>query len=122
MVLPLIESEVVIPGWLSEHDFIAAYGAAQDVPGPLFAFSAYLGAIAGSLQPNGWVGAGIALDAIYLQSFLLLACSSPRSTSPSGPARSSSHRTLPFGLVAFGLLAAWHLPASSFVLVAALGH
>src|SRR5690606_31077357 len=52
VVLPLIEREVVPTGWIGQADFIAGYGAAQAVPGPLFTFSAYLGAAFGP-QPNG---------------------------------------------------------------------
>lgn len=71
VVLPLIQAEVVPPGWISNEQFIAGYGAAQAVPGPLFTFAAYLGA-AMHPGPNGWVGAGLALSAIFLPSFLLL--------------------------------------------------
>lgn len=71
VVLPMIQAEVVPPGWLSEARFIAGYGAAQALPGPLFTFSAYLGA-ASSVPPNGWLGALIALVGIFLPSFLLL--------------------------------------------------
>jgi chromate transporter len=71
VVLPLIEREVVPPGWITESDFLAGYGAAQAVPGPLFAFSAFLGA---SFEgaPGGLGGAALALIAIYVPSFLLL--------------------------------------------------
>ena len=55
VVLPLLQSEVVPPGWVSNDAFLAGYGAAQAVPGPLFTFSAYLGAIMGT-EPNGWRG------------------------------------------------------------------
>jgi len=71
VVLPLLQGAVVTPGWVTNGQFLAGYGAAQAVPGPLFSFSAYLGAIEGP-APNGWIGAGIALMAIYLPSFLLL--------------------------------------------------
>lgn len=71
VVLPLLQAEVVPPGWVSDAQFIAGYGAAQAVPGPLFTFSAYLGA-ASSIPPNGWAGAAIALIGIFLPSFLLL--------------------------------------------------
>ncbi len=56
---------------MTNNQFLAGYGAAQAVPGPLFTFSAYLGAIM-QPPPNGWVGAALALVAIYLPSFLLL--------------------------------------------------
>jgi chromate transporter len=71
VVLPLIQAEVVPPGWLTNEQFIAGYGAAQAVPGPLFTFAAYLGAIMRP-WPNGWAGAALALGAIFLPSFLLI--------------------------------------------------
>lgn len=71
VVLPLLQSEVVPPGWLTNEAFLAGYGAAQAVPGPLFTFAAYLGAAAGP-APNGWLGALICLVAIFAPSFLLL--------------------------------------------------
>ncbi len=71
VVLPLLQAAVVVPGWVTEARFLTGYSAAQAVPGPLFTFSAYLGAIEGP-YPNGWVGAIIALLGIYLPSFLLL--------------------------------------------------
>jgi chromate transporter len=70
VVLPLIQAEVVPPGWVSNDAFLAGYGAAQAVPGPLFTFAAYLGAVMGP-EPTGWVGAGICLVAVFLPSFLL---------------------------------------------------
>ena len=71
VVLPLLDQAVVAPGWVGEQDFLAGYGLAQAMPGPLFSFSAYLGAIQ-EPSPNGVVGAGIAAVAIFLPSFLLL--------------------------------------------------
>src|SRR5262245_33245313 len=71
VVLPLIQAEVVPSGWLTNEQFIAGYGAAQAVPGPLFTFAAYLGAVMRP-WPNGWVGAALALSAIYLPSFLMI--------------------------------------------------
>lgn len=71
VVLPLLHREVVLPAWISEAQFMAGYGAAQAVPGPLFTFAAYLGALMGP-APNGMLGALIALAAIFLPSFLLL--------------------------------------------------
>lgn len=67
VVLPLLEREVVPTGWVSREDFLAGYGAAQAVPGPLFTFAAYLGAMA-----NGISGAVIATVAIFLPGFLLI--------------------------------------------------
>ena len=71
VVLPLLQQEVVPPGWISNDAFLAGYGAAQAVPGPLFTFAAYLGT-AMQPSPNGWLGALICLVAIFLPSFLLL--------------------------------------------------
>jgi chromate transporter len=71
VVLPLLQAEVVPPGWVTNDAFLAGYGAAQAVPGPLFTFAAYLGAIMGP-QPNGWAGAVICLVAVFLPSFLLV--------------------------------------------------
>ncbi|SOC90723.1 chromate transporter [Rhizobium sp. AN5] len=71
VVLPLLQSAVVSTGWVTEDAFIAGYGATQAVPGPLFTFAAYLGAVVGP-QPNGVAGAAIALVAIFLPGMLLL--------------------------------------------------
>ena len=71
VVLPLLHATVVDPGWVSNDRFLAGYGAAQAVPGPLFTFAAYLGAVS-SPAPNGVPGATIALVAIFLPSFLLI--------------------------------------------------
>jgi chromate transporter len=70
VVLPLLQAAVVPPGWVTNDAFLAGYGAAQAMPGPLFTFSAYLGA-AMIPQPNGVLGALIALVAIFAPSFLL---------------------------------------------------
>jgi len=71
VVLPLLQAEVVTPGWISRDLFLAGYGAAQAVPGPLFTFSAYLGA-AQQTHPNGFAGGLLCLLAIFLPSFLLV--------------------------------------------------
>jgi chromate transporter len=71
VVLPLLQSQLVPPGWISNQLFLAGYGAAQAVPGPLFSFAAYLGATMRP-QPNGWPGAVLCLVAIFLPSFLLV--------------------------------------------------
>ena len=71
VVLPLLQASVVPPGWVSNDAFLAGYGAAQAVPGPLFTFAAYLGAVMGP-QPNGWLGAALCLVAVFLPSFLLV--------------------------------------------------
>jgi chromate transporter len=70
VVLPLLQAEVVPPGWVTNDAFLAGYGAAQAVPGPLFTFAAYLGA-AMAPQPNGWLGAVICLVAVFLPALLL---------------------------------------------------
>lgn len=71
VVLPLLDAEVVQSGWVTPDAFLAGYGAAQAVPGPLFTFAAYLGAVLGP-EPNGAIGSGLALLAIFLPGFLLL--------------------------------------------------
>jgi chromate transporter len=70
VVLPLLRGEVVGPGWVAPDLFVAGYGAAQAVPGPLLSFAAYLGAVA---SPGGGIAGGaVALVAIFLPSFLLV--------------------------------------------------
>jgi chromate transporter len=76
VVLPLLQAEVVPPGWVSNEEFIAGYGAAQAVPGPLFTFAAYLGAVMRE-PPNGWIGGAWALVAIFVPAFLLVIGSLP---------------------------------------------
>jgi chromate transporter len=71
VVLPLLQREVVPPGWVTNDAFLAGYGAAQAVPGPLFTFAAYLGVVM-KLPPNGWLGGLICLVGIFLPSFLLI--------------------------------------------------
>jgi chromate transporter len=71
VVLPLLHTSVVDPGWVSDDRFLAGYGAAQAVPGPLFTFAAFLGTVS-TPAPNGIPGAMIALVAIFLPSFLLI--------------------------------------------------
>jgi chromate transporter len=70
VVLPLLQAATVQPGWLSNDAFLAGYGAAQAVPGPLFTFAAYLGTVM-SQPPNGWVGGLLCLAGIFLPSFFL---------------------------------------------------
>ena len=72
VVLPLLEAEVVPPGWVTNDEFIAGYGAAQAVPGPLFTFAGYLGAAMEVVAPR-WLGGLLALGAIFLPSFFLVA-------------------------------------------------
>ena len=71
VVLPLLREAVVVPGWVSGDSFLAGYGAAQAVPGPLFTFAAYLGAVV-QVGPRGAVGAALGLIAIFLPGMLIL--------------------------------------------------
>ncbi len=76
VVLPLLQEAVVAPGWVTQEGFLAGYGAAQAVPGPLFTFAAYLGAA--SVSPfGGFQGAIVALVAIFLPGLLLVAGALP---------------------------------------------
>jgi len=148
VVLPLLQAEVVGPGWVTIEQFVAGYGAAQAVPGPLFTFAAYLGAVMGP-EPNGWTGAMLALVAIFLPSFLLIAGALPfwdflRSvpvfqsalkgvnaavvglllTALYAPVWTSAiHSPADFGLglVAFGLLMFWKCPPWLVVALTAAG-
>lgn len=72
VVLPLLQNEVVPPGWVTQEQFLAGYGAAQAVPGPLFTFAAYLGAVI-----DGVAGATTALVAIFLPAFLVVFATLP---------------------------------------------
>ncbi|HEX5452820.1 MAG TPA: chromate efflux transporter, partial [Stellaceae bacterium] len=71
VVLPLLRQAVVTPGWVGDNAFLAGYGAAQAIPGPLFTFAAYLGAVVRPL-PHGVAGAALALAAIFLPGLLVL--------------------------------------------------
>src|SRR5690554_209647 len=71
VVLPLLQAEVVTPGWISNDAFLAGYGAAQAIPGPLFSFAAFLGASM-TQSPTGWSGGIICLLAVFAPSFMLL--------------------------------------------------
>jgi len=71
VVLPLLQTEVVTPGWLSADSFLTGYGLAQAVPGPLFTLATYLGALV-EPRPNGWAGASLATIAIFLPGLLLV--------------------------------------------------
>ncbi len=70
VVLPLLHGATVDPGFVSENQFLAGYGATQAVPGPLFTFAAFLGTVA-SAPPGGVIGGAIALGAIFVPAFLL---------------------------------------------------
>lgn len=76
VVLPLLQAEVVPTGWVDIDTFLAGYGAAQAVPGPLFTFAAFLGASLNGI-PSGWVGGMLCLVAIFVPSFLLIAGALP---------------------------------------------
>jgi len=76
IVLPLLEASVVPPGWVSTDTFLAGYGAAQAVPGPLFTFAAFLGASMPA-PLGGWAGGALLLAAIFLPAFLLVAGALP---------------------------------------------
>jgi chromate transporter len=71
VVLPLLQAQVVTPGWVTNEAFLAGYGLAQAVPGPLFTFAAYLGAVMVP-PPHGLAGATIALVALLLPGMLLV--------------------------------------------------
>lgn len=148
VVLPLLEAEVVEPGWVSRDGFVAGYGAAQAVPGPLFTFSAYLGS-AIDFAPKPWLGGLFALGAIFLPSFLLVWGGLPfwDRLRANGPFRNAmlgvnavvvglllaalydpvwtsaitSAEDFALALVLLGLLAIWKLPPWLVVGIAALG-
>lgn len=104
VVLPLLDQALVEPGWVSEQEFLAGYGLAQAMPGPLFTFAAYLGALE-EPAPNGVVGAALALIAIYVPSFLLLGGVLPFWSSIRGYARARAALT-GVGAAVVGVLAA----------------
>ena len=71
VLLPLLQAEVVTPGWMPNETFVAGYGAAQAVPGPLFTFAGYLGVVA-DIGPGGVLGGLLCLGAVFAPSFLLV--------------------------------------------------
>jgi len=71
VVLPLLREAFVTPGWVSDDAFLAGYGAAQAIPGPLFTFAAYLGAVV-KPPPHGVAGATLGLFGIFLPGILIL--------------------------------------------------
>jgi chromate transporter len=71
VVLPLLREAFVAPGWVGDDAFLAGYGAAQAIPGPVFTFAAYLGAVVNT-EPNGIAGAVLGLFAIFLPGILIL--------------------------------------------------
>ena len=148
VVLPLLHAEVVPPGWVTNEEFVAGYGAAQAVPGPLFTFAAYLGAVMHQ-PPTGVIGAAIALVAIFLPTFLMVVGALPFLSvlrtragfqaalrginaavvglllaalyQPVWTSAIKAPIDLGLALVTFGLLAVWNVPAWLVVIVAALG-
>ena len=148
VVLPLLREAVVAPGWVSDDVFLAGYGAAQAVPGPLFTFAAYLGAVV-TPPPHGSVGAALSLVAIFLPGLLVLVGTLPfwdafrRRVSAQAimrgvsaavvgllgaalyhPVWTSSVETpadLGLALVGFVLLNAWRAPPLLVVVIGALG-
>lgn len=104
VVLPLLENTVVDPGWVSADNYLAGYGAAQAVPGPVFSVAAYLGAMLPG-DNGGILGAVLALVAIFLPGFLLIAAMLPLwKTVLKYPAAASAVAGVNAGVV--GLLAA----------------
>jgi chromate transporter len=148
VVLPLLQAAVVPPGWVSNEAFLAGYGAAQAVPGPLFTFAAYLGAVM-QIPPSGWVGAALALAAIFLPSFLLVVGALPfwdalraragfqaalrginaavvglllaALYNPVWTSAITAPADFALALAAFGLLALWSAPPWLVVVLAAAG-
>ncbi len=148
VVLPLLREAFVAPGWLSDDAFLAGYGAAQAVPGPLFTFAAYLGALA-KPEPHGIAGAALGLFGIFLPGILILlgmlpfwdafrkrpaAQAAMRGVNAAvvgilgaalyNPVFTSSVKTPPdlaVALVGFVLLIAWRAPPLVVVVVSAIG-
>jgi chromate transporter len=148
VVLPLIWAEVVPTGWVTNDQFTAGYGAAQAVPGPLFTFSAYLGAVMAQ-PPNGVAGAALALVAVFLPSFFMVVGALPFWDGlRARPSFQSALRGInaavvgllgaalytpvwtsaildpadfALGLAAFGLLMFWKAPPWLVVVLAAIG-
>jgi chromate transporter len=148
VVLPLLQAGVVAPGWITNEQFVAGYGAAQAVPGPLFTFAAYLGFVIRP-EPNGLAGAVLALLGIFLPGLLMTAGALPFWDSLRSRASfqcairginaavvglllaafynpvwtSAIFKPVDFGLalVSFGLLAFWKLPPWLVVVLTAVG-
>jgi len=146
VVLPLLEAETVQSGWMSASDFLAGYGAAQAVPGPLFTFAAYLGM---AIEGGGMIAALLALLAIFAPGFLLLLAALPfwhelrarpgiqaglrgANAAVVGLLGAALYHPLwtsailgraefALALVGFALLSVWKLPPWMVVLVCALG-
>jgi chromate transporter len=147
-LLPLLREAFVTPGWVSDDAFLAGYGAAQAVPGPLFTFAAYLGAVV-SPSPHGLAGAALGLIAIFLPGVLILMGTLPfwesfrkradaqaimRGVNAAvvgllaaalyNPVWTSSIKTpgdFGIALVGFVLLTVWRAPPLVVVIISALG-
>lgn len=115
VVLPLLEQEVVPTGWVSQADFLAGYGATQAVPGPLFTFAAYLGAMTAGVP-----GAIVATLAIFLPAFLLVAGALPFWNSLRRSPRMQGALTGINAAVVGILLAAWYDPLWTTAILAPL--
>ena len=148
VVLSLLQVAVVPPGWLDDQLFLAGYGAAQALPGPISTFAAYLGA-ASSQSPHGWAGALLGTVGIFLPSFLLVLGGLPwwdatrrhpglqsalmginagvvglllaTFYAPVWTSAIRSAQDFAFALIAFGLLAFWKTPPWLVVAGSALG-
>jgi chromate transporter len=148
VVLPLLQAEVVPPGWITNDRFVAGYGAAQAVPGPLFTFAAYLGSSIDTLSSR-WLSGLFTLVAVFLPSFLLIVGAFPfwNALREYAPFRSTlmginaavvgillaalyqpvwttaiiAPEDFALGLAAFGLLAVWKVAPWMVVLLTAAG-
>jgi chromate transporter len=148
VVLPLLREAFVTPGWVSDDAFLAGYGAAQAIPGPVFTFAAYLGVLV-KTEPNGPAGAALGLVAIFLPGILILLGTLPfwdafrsrpgaqaamRGVNAAvvgllgaalyNPVWTTSVKTpgdLAVALVGFVLLTAWRAPPLVVVVISALG-
>jgi len=148
VVLPLLREAFVPPGWVTDDAFLAGYGAAQAVPGPLFSFAAYLGTVV-KVSPHGLAGAALGLTGIFLPGMLILLGTLPfwdsfrkRTVAQAvmrgvnaavvgllaaalyNPLWTSSVRTpgdFGLALAGFVLLSAWRAPPLLVVIMSALG-
>ena len=148
VVLPLLRAEVVPPGWINDDAFLAGYGAAQAVPGPLFTFAAYLGTIIDGGE-RAWLGGLMCLFAIFLPAWLLIGGALPfwellrtkRGTQaalrganaavvgvllaalydPVAREAVTGARDVALAIAAFAALEVWRAPAWLVVLLAAAG-
>ena len=148
VVLPLLREAFVTPGWVSDNSFLAGYGAAQAIPGPLFTFAAYLGAVV-KPSPHGIAGAALGLFGIFLPGILILLGTLPfwdsfrkRADAQSvmrgvnaavvgllgaalyNPVWASAVKTpgdFAIALLGFALLTVWRAPPLLVVIVSALG-